>query len=131
MRASDGRRGGERGPLAAEVGPTCRTVGQVDGDHLVADPDSCCTCGVDSAMTFHCSLTTFDLQDMLRCGREIRKAASGAASLEQAAQRVCRLLYDSLSDEANARDCVLVRCYKTHAFGNLPDDLRAFVQNAY
>jgi hypothetical protein len=73
-------------------------------------------------------LTTFGLGDMLKCSPRLRATATGAASLEAAAQRVCRFLYDELRDSEGKRQCALVRCYKTHAFGLLEPDLQAFAR---
>ena len=56
---------------------------------------------------------------MLRCGVGIRRAAAGADSMEEAVGAVCRFLYDELISDEGERNCVLVRCYKTHPFGKL------------
>ena len=73
-------------------------------------------------------LTTFGLGDMLRCSPRLRETAMGAPTLEASAQRVCRFLYDELRDPEGKRQCALVRCYKTHAFGSLEPDLQAFAR---
>lgn len=75
-------------------------------------------------------LTKFDLGDMLKCSPRLRESASGAPTLESAAQRVCRFLYDELTDREGKRQCALVRCYKTHEFGSLEPDLQAFARAA-
>jgi hypothetical protein len=68
---------------------------------------------------------------MLRWGRELRSIISASASFEHAAQRVCEALYEGLTaDDAAERGCVLVRCYKTHPFGELPEHVRAFAERA-
>lgn len=74
-------------------------------------------------------LTKFDLGDMLKCSLRLREAAAGAPTLEASAQRVCRFLYDELHGPGGERACALVRCYKTHAYGELEPDLQSFVRN--
>ena len=71
-------------------------------------------------------LTKFDLGAMLKCSIQLREAAGGGASFESSAQRVCRFLYDELRSPDGGRACALVRCYKTHAFGELEPDLQQF-----
>lgn len=74
-------------------------------------------------------LTNFDLAEMLRCGKAIRRATAGASSMEGAAQRACKALYDELrSAGGKAPACALVRCYKTHRLGDLDSDLQAFAR---
>ena len=77
-------------------------------------------------MTF--DLTRFDLGAMLKCSPRLRESATDATTLEQAAQRVCRFLYDELRAPDGDRACALVRCYKTHSFGGLEPDLKEFAQ---
>lgn len=76
------------------------------------------------------SLARFGLKEMLRCGLDLRKGASEAATLEEVAQRVVRYFYDSCRDDDDARECVLARFYKTHAYGGLPAELQAFASGA-
>ena len=73
-------------------------------------------------------LAGFGLTEMLRCGAELRRTAQGAPSMEHAAARICRSLYDDLAADAEPgrRACALVRFYKTHPFGHLPADLQRF-----
>ena len=42
------------------------------------------------------NLTEFGLAEMLRCSREMHRAASGAPTMEECARRLCRSLYDEL-----------------------------------
>jgi hypothetical protein len=75
------------------------------------------------------SLHDFGLHEMLRCGLDLRRALQGAATLEEGARRVTRFFYDSaVAAESGARECVLVRFYKTHAFGALEPGLREFAR---
>ena len=44
---------------------------------------------------------------------------------------MCRSLYENLSEGGGSRRaCVLVRCYKTHSFGDLPAALQSFVRTS-
>jgi len=72
-------------------------------------------------------LATFDLHEMLRCGRELREAVRHAATIEEAARVVVRYFYDVCVDPVSGRaSCALARFYKTHAYGELPPDLQDF-----
>jgi hypothetical protein len=73
-------------------------------------------------------LTKFGLSEMLRCSTELRRATKDAPTMEDAAQRVCRALYDELVTTDKARACALVRCYKTHPFGKLEPELQSFAK---
>lgn len=75
-------------------------------------------------------LTRFDLAAQLRCGRGLRSAIIGALSMEAAAQRVCRYLFEELRSPDGQRACALVRCYKTHPLSELPNDLQAVARRA-
>jgi two-component system NtrC family sensor kinase len=71
-------------------------------------------------------LTRFTLADMVRCGAALRRLATESTSMEDAAQRVTRYLYENLREKtANSnRSCVLVRFFKTHLYGRLIEELR-------
>ena len=77
-------------------------------------------------------LNRFDLAGMLHCSLGLRKAAAGATSMEEAATRVCRFLYDEFrapvaeGASEGERQCALVRLYKTNAYSALDAPLRAF-----
>ena len=76
------------------------------------------------------SLHDFGLHEMLRCGLDLRRAMQGAATLEAAAGRVTRFFFDaSIGAEGGARECALVRFYKTHAYGALEPGLQAFARD--
>jgi len=75
-------------------------------------------------------LSNFGLTEMLRCSRELHRAASNAPTMETSARRICRSLYDQLVTPNGSPACALVRCYKTHPFGDLPDDLRRYARRA-
>lgn len=71
------------------------------------------------------SLTGFGLHEMLVCSNGIRAAMRDARTMEAAAQKAARFLYDQLIDD-DARSCALVRVYKTHPFHELDARLREF-----
>jgi PAS domain S-box-containing protein len=74
-------------------------------------------------------LTTFTLQEMTECGAALRRLASGASSMEQVANRIVRHLYDHLGDgHSGRRACALVRCFKTHPYGELGLELCEFAR---
>jgi hypothetical protein len=73
-------------------------------------------------------LTTFGLGEMLKSSPRLRETVTGAPTFELAAQRVCRFLYDELRGAEGERQCALVRCYKTNAFGSLEPQLQEFVR---
>ena len=73
-------------------------------------------------------LSRFGLGDMLKMSPRLREVSTGAPTLEASAQRVCKFLYDELVDPEGQRQCALVRCYKTHAFGSLEPDLQSFAR---
>lgn len=73
-------------------------------------------------------LTKFSLGDMLKVSPKIREMIGSAATLEAAAQRLCRFFYDELTDADGNRQCALVRCYKTHEFQSLQPELQEFAR---
>jgi hypothetical protein len=73
--------------------------------------------------------------DLLHFGRDERRhlqlglaqATSRAATMEDAAATICRMLHEELEAElpdGRTKACVLVRCFKTHPFGLLAPELR-------
>jgi hypothetical protein len=72
-------------------------------------------------------LAHFTSSEMTRCGIAMRKFGDGAQSMEETANRIVRYLYEELGDQQTGeRACALVRFYKTHAYGELPSELREF-----
>ena len=72
-------------------------------------------------------LTAFDLSDMLQCGAELRRQARDSSTLEGIAAKTVRHLYEECRDKkTGARQCALVRFYKTHVFGKLDKQLQQF-----
>ena len=79
-------------------------------------------------------IVTFDLGEftvpnMLRCSREVRKVATHCGNMEEAANSVVRYFYDAFVNPTDGeRSCVMVRFYKTHAYGDLEPDLQEFAR---
>jgi len=75
-------------------------------------------------------LTRFTLADMVGCGRALRSLVTESTSMEEAAQKATRCFYEHCRDKiSNDRSCVLVRLFKTHPYGGLRQELRAFADS--
>ena len=75
------------------------------------------------------ALEDFTLTQMIELGSNLREIGKGANSMEEAVERIVRHLYENLvSKETRQRACALVRLFKTHAFGQLDEDLRKFAR---
>ncbi|MFV1966628.1 MAG: hypothetical protein ACC628_14485 [Pirellulaceae bacterium] len=73
------------------------------------------------------NLSNFTLADMTRCGAELRQLGEGCRSMEEAANRLVRHLFENLVDEETGeKNCAMVRFYKTHTYGELEADLQDF-----
>jgi PAS domain S-box-containing protein len=69
-------------------------------------------------------LASFDLNDMLECGKGVRKAGKSASSMEEAAREIIQLFRRTLVDgRTGESNCPLVRCFKTHPLRQLPPEL--------
>ena len=75
-------------------------------------------------------LTRFDLDTANRCSAGLRTKVTESSTLEMSARAVARHLHDELVDAEGARATVLVRCYKTHPFMDLPDELQRVARRA-
>lgn len=72
-------------------------------------------------------LARFTLADMVRCGIALREIASVSASMEEAAQKVTRYLFETLRYRDSPEPAsVLVRFFKTQAYAALPEELQKF-----
>lgn len=72
-------------------------------------------------------LATFSLADVVRSSSELRVSSAGAASMEEAAARVVDRLYETMLDGATGdRAIALIRLFKTHPYGALEPQQRAF-----
>jgi hypothetical protein len=70
-------------------------------------------------------LEHFGLRDMIHAGKSLRELGEGASSMEEAVGSTVDFLYDSFCTTSSGIRCnALVRCFKTHAFGALPQDLQ-------
>ena len=76
-------------------------------------------------------LAKFDLNDMIECGRAVRKAGEAASSMEEAAGEIIRLFRRTLVDgQTGETNCPLIRCFKTHPLSQLPPDLEQIAQGS-
>jgi hypothetical protein len=74
-------------------------------------------------------LSEFTLRDMTELGSSIRRLGEGASTMQEVADRVVRHLYEHLIEgDTRERCCVMVRFFKTHAYGALDDRLRNLAQ---
>lgn len=88
-----------------------------------------CASRPDTVTMHRYRLPQLTLQDMALCCGHLRRAGDGAASLEEAAGRITRFLYDELADgEGQRRACMLVRFYKTHLLQALDPGLQVFAR---
>src|SRR4026207_2153784 len=71
-------------------------------------------------------LTQFTMADMAICCSALRRMGQEAGSMEEAAERIVRYLYENLSGAGLKTPLALVRMFKTHAYGDLTEDLQAF-----
>ena len=77
-----------------------------------------------------CDIGHFGLTEMLRTGQQVRQLGTGA-TMEEAAQRLCRFFYDKFIEEGTGtRQCALVRFYKTHPYALLEGPLKLFAARA-
>lgn len=80
-----------------------------------------------SQVTPRHDLRSFSLKDMSQCTAALRKCGRDATTMEEAAGRIVRYLYDHLADpQSGERHCLLVRLFKTHPYDQLPASLQQF-----
>jgi hypothetical protein len=66
---------------------------------------------------------------MVESGKEIRRLVAGAGNMEAAAGEIVDFFYESFAGTEPQERCnALVRCFKTHAFGELPSGLQEQVR---
>lgn len=71
-------------------------------------------------------LKRFRLSDALECGAALRTMGEGSRSMEHAAQRIVRFLYDEIvAGSPPQRAFALVRLFKTHPAGELDSEARS------
>ncbi|HVE71589.1 MAG TPA: hypothetical protein VNI54_09500 [Thermoanaerobaculia bacterium] len=77
------------------------------------------------------NLSRFGFGEMMDCRGRIRDLfADDPATLEEAADRAVEFFRRELVDERGEPACALVRFFKTHPYGDLPEDLQAVVRAA-
>jgi hypothetical protein len=75
------------------------------------------------------NITDFTLKDMVEFSAALRSMGAGAGSMEEAADRIIHYLYDHLTDaKTGETNCVLVRFFKTHPYGDLDPELQDFAR---
>jgi hypothetical protein len=71
----------------------------------------------------------FTLKDMVEFSAALRSMGSGAASMEEAADKIVHYLYEHLTDSKTGEtNCALVRLFKTHPYGDLDSGLQEFAR---
>jgi two-component system, NtrC family, sensor kinase len=77
-------------------------------------------------------VTAFSLKDMAVCMRTLRNLDCQLHTMEDVAQRIADFFYEKFENAgSHARDFALVRFFKTHEYGNLPDHLRQIVDSRF
>jgi len=75
-------------------------------------------------------IADFTLKDMVDFSSALRQMGSGAASMEEVADKIVHYLYENLIDKKTGeKACILVRFFKTHPYGELDKDLQEFARN--
>nr|WP_320160661.1 hypothetical protein [uncultured Methanoregula sp.] len=71
----------------------------------------------------------FSLKDMVEFSAALRSMGFGAASMEEAADRIVHYFHDHLTDpKTGEKNCVMVRFFKTHPYDSLDMDLQEFAR---
>ena len=71
------------------------------------------------------SLARFSLLEMTECSAVLRQLGEQSTSLSDVASRAVDYLYATLGDsDTGARDCVLVRCFKTISYSGLDPSIQ-------
>jgi len=72
-------------------------------------------------------IADFTLKDMVEVSAALRSMGSGAASMEEVADKIVHYLYDHLTEkDGKGNACALVRLFKTHSYADLDDSLQTF-----
>ncbi|MBF0317062.1 MAG: GAF domain-containing protein [Nitrospirae bacterium] len=70
-------------------------------------------------------ILNFSLDDMMTCGHLIRQSTAGCECMEEAANEILKVIYNKFTDsDTGEGNFALVRFFKTHRFGNLPNELK-------
>ncbi|MFA4876007.1 MAG: hypothetical protein WC586_01210 [Methanoregula sp.] len=71
----------------------------------------------------------FTLKDMVEFSAALRSMGSGAASMEEASDKIVHYLYENLADQKTGeKNCPLVRLFKTHPYDKLDGELQEFAR---
>jgi two-component system NtrC family sensor kinase len=79
---------------------------------------------------------TFDLArlrfaDAVTVGQQLRQCNARSNRQDDAAQCVVEYLYDAFRDPVtNSPNCALVRCFQTHPYADLPEEMQAVARRA-
>jgi len=79
---------------------------------------------------------TFDLArlrfvDAVTVGQQLRQCNARSSRQDDAAQCVVEYLYDAFRDPVtNSPHCALVRCFQTHPYADLPEEMQAVARQA-
>ncbi len=75
-------------------------------------------------------LTKFTLRDMSECGLALRQIAEKADCMEDASNLIIKYFYEHfINKDTGEKSCILVRFFKTHAYGKLTPELQEYVQD--
>jgi hypothetical protein len=74
-------------------------------------------------------IADFTLKDMVEISAALRSMGSGAARMEDAADKIVHYLYENLTDtESGGKNCVLVRFFLTRTYGELDRERKEFAR---
>ena len=74
-------------------------------------------------------LKNFTLTDMVRCGSVIRRLGENVNTMERVADNITKYLYGHfINRDIGKPACALIRIFKTHSYGSLPQELKEYVQ---
>ncbi|AFY58331.1 histidine kinase [Rivularia sp. PCC 7116] len=75
-------------------------------------------------------LTKFTLRDMSECGLALRQIAQKANCMEDASNLIIKYFHENfINQETKEKSCILVRFFKTHAYGKLTPELKQHVRD--
>lgn len=78
------------------------------------------------------SMADLSLKDMAYAMRELREIGCDCSSMEISAQRTVKYLFDRFEDpHTQERELALLRFYKTHDYGSLPEGQRQFADERF
>ena len=78
------------------------------------------------------NLAEFSVRDMTSCSMRLRRLGTDAMSLDDAANRIVRYLYEHLIDDKTRKPaCALVRLFRTQTYGTLSPDRQAAVRSIF